>query len=124
MNMQSTGNQQLRDLLNHPVVSHARRRQRDLPRKQIPQHVHFERLTFELLKPQATPQSTLWNIDPIGRLAVVFLAKPPFVLDRRKQLLVSIHGSLVTRARFQQLSQGLKKAASILETRPTTQLGN
>ena len=82
--MQPTGNQQLLHAPDKRSITDAKERQRDVASYQISQNAFSNLVTFEFLEPAVNQKLSLETSSPVGTTAVLFFAKPEFVLAQWK----------------------------------------
>ena len=84
MKVQPTGNQQLLDAPDERSVTNAKKRQRDVAPNQVSQDPFSNLVTLQFLEPAMNQKLTIETRSPIGTTAVLFFAKPKFVLSQWK----------------------------------------
>jgi len=84
MKMQATGNQQLFHSPDDRSVTYAKKRQGDVAPNQVLQDAFSNLVTLEFLEPAVNQELTLEAGSSIRTAAVLFVAKPKFVLAQWK----------------------------------------
>ena len=78
--MQPAGNQQLLHAPDKRSITDAKERQRDVASNQVSQNAFSNLVTLEFLEPAVNQELSLETSSPVGTTAVLFFAKPKFVL--------------------------------------------
>jgi hypothetical protein len=82
--MQPTGNQQLLHTPDKRSIADAKNCQRDVASNQVSQNAFSNLVTLKVLEPAVNQELSLETSSPVGTTAVLFFAKPIFVLAQWK----------------------------------------